>query len=836
MKFSRVYAFGLLILAAMLCGGTSAGQKKGAQDATAVWNAVDQAPFDAAKTAHVENLTLVRDRIRITLVEGTIQFSQPAAGIVFGAAFNGRGRIEVAAPNETEARQLQLFLKMPTANAAVTPVNPADGQRQQISEKASMLNLQFSQAVFSFTDGTFDEIAKQVKWTSASDNSLGSLYQSRQRTREDLAAQIEPRIFEGILSGDHQKTAYFMADMKTSSGGWVQATYDALSPEEVTVGRYASRGTPAQFFDTWMRFPAGATSASDVYQEPLKKDVFLARGYQIDALVTGGADLSATTKVNLQYQATGERVLVFYLSANLRVSSVKDEKGTALAFFQPKEPKDRFPTYGDYVAVVLAQPTQAGQTAVLTFDYEGKHMIEKVGTGNYFCPSYGWYPGVNDEFATRADFDMTFHTPKKLMLVATGNKVNESTDGNTTVTEWKSPMPQAVAGFAFGDYKIYDQSVGNIDVQVYGNKNPDDFLSTIQMFLTPMLPGQTPANRVSIGNLDPASMLKTTGTEIGNNLKVFQDYFGPFPFQRLAVTNIPYSYGQGWPMLLYLSVLSFMDETQRHILGVQDQVRISDYFRAHEVSHQWWGHAVEWKSYHDQWLSEGFAQFSGNLYVEFRDGQKEYVNRLHQDKAEIVARNNFGHRHDDLGPIWLGERLSSSQAPDGYDTVIYDKGGYVLEMLRAMLLNPRSPTPDQGFKEMMQDYVKSYTGKAASTEDFKAVVERHMLATMDVDHNHRMDWFFNEYVYGTGMAQYHMDYTVQAQPENKWLVSGSVTQSGVPDGWKDVLRLYIHAQGKAMPIGWLQIHSKTSAFKFELPFQPEKVSLNDDGEILCDIK
>lgn len=811
MRFARLYAFGLFAVTAMLCAGTCAGQAAGTQNVTAVWNTVDQAPFDTAKTAHVENLTLTRDRIRITLEDGTIQFSQPAAGVVFGAAFNGRGRIEVAPPDAIETQQLQLFTKTQT------------------------LNLEFSQATFSFTDATFDEIAKQVKWTNASDSTLASLYQSRQRTREDLAAQIEPRIFEGILSGDRQKTAYFMADMKTNSQGWVMATYDALSLEEVAIGRYASRGTPALVFDTWMSFPAGGANARDVFQQPLKKDVFLAKGYQIDALVTSGADLSATTKVNLQYQAAGERVLVFYLSANLRVSSVKDEKGTALAFFQPKEPRDRFPTYGDYVAVALAQPTQAGQTATLTFEYEGKHMIQKVGTGNYFCPSYGWYPGVSDDFATRADFDMTFHTPKKLMVVATGNKVNESSDGDTTVTEWKSPMPQAVAGFAFGDYKVFDQAAGNVDVQVYGNKNPDDFLSTIQMFLTPTL-GETPAGGVAIGNLDPSTMLKTTGTEIGNNLKVFQDYFGPFPFQHLAVTNIPYSYGQGWPMLLYLSVLSFLDETQRHILGVQDQVRISDYFRAHEVSHQWWGHAVGWKSYHDQWLSEGFAQFSGNLYVEFRDGQKEYVNRLHQDKIEIVAKNNFGHKYDDLGPIWLGLRLGSSQAPDGYETMIYDKGGYVLEMLRAMMMNPRSQTPDQAFKEMMQDYVKTYTGQAASTDDFKAVVERHMLATMDIDHNHRMDWFFNQYVYGTGMAQYHLDYMTQAQPDNKWLVSGTVTQSGVPDGWKDALRLYVHAQGKALPIGWLEIRNKTNPFKFELPFQPDKLSLNDDGEILCDIK
>lgn len=575
----------------------------------------------------------------------------------------------------------------------------------------------------------------------------------------------------------------------------------------------------------------------EVDQNSLAKDVFLVHGYDIDTSLTGGADMSATAKVNLEYQKAGEKGLLFALSANLRVSSVKDDKGAVLPFFQPREPKDRFPTFGDYVAVVLPQATQQGQQATLTFEYAGKHFIGKVGTGNYFCPSYGWYPGTNDEFATRANFQMTFHTPKRLVLVATGDKAGESTDGKISTTTWKSPMPQAVAGFAFGDYKEFDQKVGNISVEAYGNRSPDDFLSTVNLLTQSNLPGQQGAGVLpSMGSLNPSDMLKTTGIEIGNDLRVFENYFGPFPFTRLAVTNIPYSYGQGWPMLLYLSVLSFMDETQRHILGVSDQVRISDFFRAHEVSHQWWGHEVGWKTYHDQWLSEGFAQFSGNLYVEIRDGQKKYLDRLHADRDELLQHNQFGHQYQSLGPIWMGQRIGSSVAPDGYQPVIYNKGGYVLEMLRAMLQDPRNPSPDEGFKQMMQDFTKSFAGKAASTEDFKAVVERHMTRAMDIDGNHKMDWFFNEYVYSTGIPEYHMDYTLKSDAANKWTLSGTVTQSGVPEGWKDILPLYLHVGGKGGRIGWIGVRSKSTPFQVTLGFKPDKVSLNDNSEILAQMK
>ncbi|MGB6874581.1 MAG: hypothetical protein WBD87_00970, partial [Candidatus Acidiferrales bacterium] len=163
-------------------------------------------------------------------------------------------------------------------------------------------------------------------------------------------------------------------------------------------------------------------------------------------------------------------------------------------------------------------------------------------------------------------------------------------------------------------------------------------------------------------------------------------------------------------------------------------------------------------------------------------------------------------------------------------------GGYVLEMLRAMLQNPRSQTPDEPFKQMMQDYTKSFSGKAASTEDFKAVVERHMTQPMNLDQNNRMDWFFNQYVYGTGVAQYHMNYSLESQPDNKWLLSGTVTQSGVPDRWKDLLPIYVHFQGKDIRLGLLTITATTAPFKIMLPVKPDKVSLNDNSEMLVEIK
>jgi hypothetical protein len=93
----------------------------------------------------------------------------------------------------------------------------------------------------------------------------------------------------------------------------------------------------------------------------------------------------------------------------------------------------------------------------------------------------------------------------------------------------------------------------------------------------------------AVGNLNAAALGKTINVETENTLKVFQNYFGPYPYHQIAVTNIVGTYGQGWPGLLYLSWLMFLDSTQRHALGIKNQTQLTDFFRGHESSHQWWG-------------------------------------------------------------------------------------------------------------------------------------------------------------------------------------------------------------------------------------------------------
>jgi len=107
---------------------------------------------------------IVRDRVHITLTDGTIQFVQPANGVVFGAVFRGNGRVQADPPNQIEAQQLFLFTKQ------------------------AKLDMPFTDATFSFTDGLLEEVAKQVKWQGTGP-AADELYAKRQQEREDLGAE-----------------------------------------------------------------------------------------------------------------------------------------------------------------------------------------------------------------------------------------------------------------------------------------------------------------------------------------------------------------------------------------------------------------------------------------------------------------------------------------------------------------------------------------------------------------------------------------------------------------------------------------------------------------------
>jgi aminopeptidase N len=154
-------------------------------------------------------------------------------------------------------------------------------------------------------------------------------------------------------------------------------------------------------------------------------------------------------------------------------------------------------------------------------------------------------------------------------------------------------------------------------------------------------------------------------------------------------------------------------------------------------------------------------------------------------------------------------------------------------MLRSMMWD--STRGDSAFRSMMQDYVKEFANQSASTEDFKSVVEKHMTPAMNLDGNARMDWFFNEWVYGAEIPSYRLEYSLSAEKGGKCSLKGRLTQSGVSPDFKMIVPLFADLAGKKVRIGHVAIRGNTTQeIKQELPEAPKQVLLNVNHDVLTD--
>ena len=99
-----------------------------------------------------------------------------------------------------------------------------------------------------------------------------------------------------------------------------------------------------------------------------------------------------------------------------------------------------------------------------------------------------------------------------------------------------------------------------------------------------------------------------------------------------------------------------------------------------------------------------------------------------------------------------------------------------------------------------------------------------------------MDWFFDSWVYGTGIPQYRLKYTLKPAPEKgKFVLRGIVRQLGVPASFRTPISFYFH-QGNRSTRNWFAIRGPETPFEVTFPFKPDKVTINDWEDVLCTVK
>jgi hypothetical protein len=135
-----------------------------------------------------------------------------------------------------------------------------------------------------------------------------------------------------------------------------------------------------------------------------------------------------------------------------------------------------------------------------------------------------------------------------------------------------------------------------------------------------------------------------------------------------------------------------------------------EFFLAHEVAHQWWGQAVGWKNFHEQWLSEGFAQYFAALYGREQRGDEVFLEILRQFRRWAIAES-------DEGPVYLGYRLGHVKNNGRiFRALVYNKGAAILHMLRRMV-------GDEPFFRALRRFYTTFRFQKAGTDDLRRVFE-----------------------------------------------------------------------------------------------------------------
>jgi aminopeptidase N len=152
--------------------------------------------------------------------------------------------------------------------------------------------------------------------------------------------------------------------------------------------------------------------------------------------------------------------------------------------------------------------------------------------------------------------------------------------------------------------------------------------------------------------------------------------------------------------------------------------------------------------------------------------------------------------------------------------------------------NPQ--TGDEPFKAMMTEFAATYANRPASTEDFKAAVEKHLPSYMDFAGNGKLDWFFDEYVYGTALPDYRMEYSFSKQGNGDLVLNLKISQSKVTDNFRMLVPLYLELNGgKVVRLGSMPLVGnvvKEQAIPLTgLKEKPKRAMLNYYNDVLCTV-
>jgi len=812
----------------------------------------------------IQNRRITIDRFEFELTKGDLYLLAPLEGNPAIAVFLGDGVVRCYPPDGVEHQQLEKFL-----------------------DDDDFLEESFDRFVFWFTDDTglrLRELADDSPGRNA-DAAKHLLDDRREALLEHQLWNPDARAFADLFTVEGANSTpatrpYFYAQIDTDDHDWISVEIEPLNLEEVQVIRFDRRRKVA---DYWMGFHA----LSD-FSDQVRNAAF--DGFPRDPKVAGKLDVGddsdaddwhardlglsprplapdhegwtrqaivSRTDVDLALEGNGDAVasaalivepLVPLTTLRLNISPVleitdvrwhsavpansEDVRDVTLLTGASDEADEPVALGGEplhyvrathkrrlnedlhepWVTIALPRVFGPGETFVIELAYDGE-LIEYLRDGKTYILKdvLGWMPShAHNRGTPGSRTSVTYRVPERFRVASGSTLVDERVVDGTRLMRWVSDEPVDSMSFNLGRFDVTEVENGEGPrITVYGDRTHSGF---------------APGNKAK------------TIADLTGALETYTDYFGPYPFASLLLTETPTNNGLAFPGLVLLSFQAFGELYTGE----------AELFRAHEVAHQWWGVGVQFKDYRDQWLSEGFAHYSAALYA-LSGMQKEdqFMEMLDAWQLDVLGQVNIGQalgRHygfrpevmrrsdgHESGPLVVGYRLRSGDTPFDYRLLVYEKGAFVLHMLR-MMLTDLETGDDTRFRELMRGFAADHLVEAASTDAFEAAVT---LAVGDP-----MDWFFDQWVYGVDVPTYRPDLTVSRliDQDDPFVLHGTIRQEDVPDGFRMSVPILIRFNDRPSIVRRVWVDADTVDVEIRLPAEPSKIEFNYHHGVLADVR
>ncbi len=699
--------------------------------------------------------------LKLILDTGKFYFFQPitldSKPRLYGGMFIGKGHFQFGPLVSMERQQLNRFFKSDSLNRGITAALILCDSA--LASKLSQLPLV--------------EVTKIERPLSEALND----YQGYITMREEYAYLFAA--LRNLLAP--RKAGYLLVNTKFENDPQVFYIFDPYEREEVQFLRQFKEFVVAKYMERICSYSI-YTDESYTMINGMDKDAVTPEKYTIDAAIEGDNNFSAVTTAQFSVQITPTQLLNLGLHERLKVDSIRDTSGHSLPFLRYTDRDNR----STELLVILAHPAVSGDTVRLTFYYEGDIITRPVG--DYWVDAGSdWYPRFN--YYTPTTLDMTFHSPATYTFVASGRMESSRVAGDTLVTHWVTPEPVRYASFNIGNFKktVFGGTSGPQVAIYYLEQLHRDSAQKLLQNVRHDTSDQPDAD-YGYSNLEGQGITPWSGDveerlagDLIGALQLYSRWFGEGPRDTMVASEV---LGEDFAGVSYPGFIQ-LDFAYSHRSDPYGEDKM---VRAHEVAHEWWAQAIGTETYHDGWLSEGFAEYSSLMYLQATMGNKQFEYWLNEYRKHVMTLNKFLFKdRKEAGPIALGPRTLSSKTyrESDYNLIVYEKGALVLHMLRYMLMDLTTGNEDR-FMDMMKDYYSTFKGKIVNTQQFKQIVEKHV--------GEDMTWFFDQWVFGSAVPTYDFEYKFKPRADKGYDITFTIKQKDVPDSFKMYVPIEIEAE------------------------------------------